>query len=71
MEKICLNILDVGARAQSKSELYRILVVEGGLYLPPVKETTMLFVSQIAAGDKRVLRSFSSGFNITNLGIAC
>ena len=43
----CINILQVGTKAQSKKEIYRILVVEGGLYLPPEKEISMLFISQI------------------------
>ena len=34
--------------------VYRALVVEGGMYLPPEKETPMMFISQIAVGDKRV-----------------
>ena len=71
MDKSYLSILDVGTKAQSKSELNRALVVEGGLYLPPMKEATMLFVSQIAAGDKKVFLLCSSCIHIIHLGIAC
>ena len=62
MEQQDLNLLNIGAKAQSKSELYRILVVEGGLYLPPLKETQMLLVSQIAVGDKSVNISYISNY---------
>ena len=49
-----MNWLHVGSKAQSKQGLYRLLVVEGGLYLPPEKEVSMLFFSQVAIGDKKV-----------------
>ena len=55
MENSKINILEIGAKAQSKAEIYRFLVVEGGVYLPPQKETSMLFISQIATNEKRVI----------------
>ena len=54
MEKKSINLLNVGTKAQSKSEMYRALTVEGGFYLPPLKETTMEFISDVAIGDKKV-----------------
>ena len=33
-----LSVLDVGVKAKSKLEIYRILTTEGGIYLPPPKE---------------------------------
>ena len=54
MEKSHINLAEVGVKAQSKSEIYRALVVEGSLYLPPQKEASMMFISQIAIGEKKV-----------------
>ena len=55
MEGENLNLLEVGSKAQNKSELHRIFVAEEGYYLAPEKETSMLFISKIAIGDKKVL----------------
>ena len=54
MEKSVINLKEIGVRAQSKAEIYRILVTEGELFLPPIKETSMLFISQLAIGEKKV-----------------
>ena len=45
MERI--NLLEIGNNAKSKYEIYRILTVEGGMYLPPEKECSMTFISEI------------------------
>ena len=52
MERI--NFLEIGNNAKSKYEIYRILTVEGGMYLPPEKECSMTFISEIWIGDKKV-----------------
>ena len=49
------SLISIGNKAQSKSELYKVLVVEVGMYLPPCKETHMLFISQVALNEKKVL----------------
>ena len=54
MEKTKINLLEIGSKVQSKSELYRAHVVEGGMYLPPEKETSMEFISEIALQEKKV-----------------
>ena len=41
MNKTTVNLLDLGSKARSKLELYRVLVVEGGLFLPPYKYTSI------------------------------
>ena len=69
MEKDQINFKEVGFRAQSKSELYRALIVEGELYLPPIKEASMLFISQIAIGDKKVNSKINVKLNILFIGI--
>jgi hypothetical protein len=48
------NIRRLATKAQTKAEIYSILVVEGHFYLPPQKETTMKFVREIAKGTKKV-----------------
>ena len=65
MEQI--NLLKVGNSAKSKHELYRLLTVEGGMYLPPEKETGMDFISEISIGDKKVSVYLLHLPDITNL----
>ena len=48
-----VNLLAIGAKRQSKQEIYREQIVEGGMYLPPEKETPMQFISQIAVGVRK------------------
>ena len=39
MENIAeLSLIDLGIKARSKVELYKLLTSEGNLYLPPYKE---------------------------------
>ena len=52
MEKSIINFKEVGFRAQSKSEIYRALVTEGKLYLPPIKEKSILFIIQLVVSKK-------------------
>ena len=51
-DKINLNIL--GTKAQSKVEMYRLLTVDVGLYLPSQRETSIYFIRDIIANKKRV-----------------
>ena len=37
MEKMTLNLLEIGGKARTKYDLYNILTCEGHLYLPPYK----------------------------------
>ena len=54
MEKELLIFMKVGTKAQSKLDLYRLLTVEGGMYLPPEKDANMDFISDIAFQNKKV-----------------
>ena len=54
MEKATINFNEIGYKAKSKHELYRILVTKGDLYLPPEKEASMLYISQIVIGHTKV-----------------
>ena len=60
MKKTKINLLEIGSKVQSKAELYRALVVEGGMYFPPEKETSMEFISEIALQEKNVSSIFIS-----------
>ena len=53
MEKRVINFKEIGYRAQSKPEIYRALTIGDGYFLPTMKETSMLFISQIAIGEKK------------------
>ena len=54
MEKVSLNLLDVEGKARSKSELYKLLTVEGHLYLPPYKFCNFEFMADIIEGKRKV-----------------
>ena len=45
MNSVSINLLEIGDKARSKSELYRILTVEGALYLPPYKFWSVDFMA--------------------------
>ena len=52
MEK--LTVTDVGIKAKSKLEVYRVLTTEGGVYLPPAKEWNYQYIRDIVTGNKLV-----------------
>ena len=49
--------ISIGNKVQSKSELYKVLVVECGMYLLLCKKTLMFFISQVALNEKKVFLS--------------
>ena len=49
-----LDVVRFSAVASSKHEIYRVLVCEGGLYLPPEKCINLFFVRDIMTGKKKV-----------------
>ena len=61
MERSELTVAEVGARAKSKAEIYRPLTVEGGVYLPPAKDTNFQFLRDIITGFKKVCCATCSG----------
>ena len=54
MEKVEVNLLELGGKARSKSELYRLLTAEGHLYLPPYKTCPIDFIADIIQEKKMV-----------------
>ena len=56
MERVSINLLEIGDKALSKSELYKILMVEDALYLNPYKFWSVDFMADIIEG-RRVVNS--------------
>ena len=38
--------------SQSKKEVYDVLTIEGGYYLPPIEQANADYISDILSGDK-------------------
>ena len=55
MEKVSFNLNELGIKAKSKTEIYKLLTVEGSLYLPPISETSTDFILEIIRGSKKVI----------------
>ena len=47
MEEEDLNIRELSVKCQSKKDMYKILQIEGGIYLPPIQQADHIFVAQI------------------------
>ena len=62
MEKKRVNLLDLGNKARTKLELYRLLTAEGQLYLPPYKLCPIDFISDLIIEKKMVQSPFNSTF---------
>ena len=54
MEETQITVLDLGVKAKSKREVYRLLSTEGDVYMPPEKEANYDYLATILKGDKRV-----------------
>ena len=54
MKKVNLNLLDVGGKARCKSEFYKLLTVEGHLYLPSYKFCNVEFMADIIESKRKV-----------------
>ena len=54
MEVDIINLRELGVKAKSKLELYRMLTVEGHLFLPPYRYCPVDFMALIATGEKKV-----------------
>ena len=54
MEKVTLNLIEVGGKTRSKLELYKLLTVDGHLYLPPYKYCSVDFMADIIEGKRKV-----------------
>ena len=49
-----MTIKELGVVCQSKKDVYKVLQVEGEIYLPPIEQSDHKFISQIVTGEKKV-----------------
>ena len=49
-----INALEIGNKFQSKNEIYRFLVTEANMHLPPQKEWSIYFVRDVLSSIKKV-----------------
>ena len=54
MESEVVSLVELGGKARSKNEIYRILVAEGNMYLPPQSLCTVDFISDVFGSKKKV-----------------
>ena len=54
MDVDMINLNEFGLKAKSKVELYRMLTVEGHLFLPSYRYCPVDFMALIATGEKKV-----------------
>ena len=54
MDQNMMNVNELAVVWQSKKEMYKILQVEGEIYLSPLEQTNHRFVAQIVTGEKQV-----------------
>ena len=53
MEEESLNAKELSVKCQSKKDMYRILQIEGGVYLPPISQSDHKFIAQIVTREKK------------------
>ena len=49
-----ITTFELGTKAKSKSEVYRLLSTEGKVYLPPASEANHNFISDVISGKLKV-----------------
>ena len=54
-----ITINDIALHAKSKKEVYDVLTIEGGIYLPPIIDANRKYVQNIIRGYKKFLYSKS------------
>ena len=54
MESDIMTIKELGVVCQSKKDIYKVLQVDGEIYLPPVEQSDHKFISQVVTGEKKV-----------------
>ena len=50
-----ITINDIAIHAKSKKEIYHVLTVEGGLYLPPMMDANKRYIQDIMRGIKKFI----------------
>ena len=51
-----INVKQICLKVSSKKEVYRMLQLEGNVYLPPPTETNHNYISKLISGKKKVSR---------------
>ena len=51
------TINDLAAKCKSKAEFYNLLTTEGGMYLPPIQDSTQAYLRGIMMGKKDYIKS--------------
>ena len=54
MDQGFVNLIELGGKARSKAELYKLLTAEGQLYLHPYKIRPVDFIADVIDGEKSV-----------------
>ena len=54
METTKVNLMKLGVKAKSKTEIYLALTIKNGIYLMPQKECNIEFISEVCFGRKKV-----------------
>ena len=55
MERTKVNLIDLGMKARTKSEMNRLLTVDTDFYLPPQRDASIYFIRESIMGSKKVL----------------
>ena len=54
MEPAKINIRQISMKASSKKELYRMLQLEGDVYLPPMPQANHSYIADVISGRAKV-----------------
>ena len=57
MSKPKMNIIQVSIKASNKNEMFRLLQLEGDVYLAPIPQANHVYVSGIISGNAKVCPS--------------
>ena len=57
-EQDCINWQEVSVHTKSKKEIYQLLRVRGGYYLPPIEQADREYIHDLLTGAKKVLRLY-------------
>ena len=49
-----IDVREIALKWTTKGEVYRVLAITGGIYLPPIDQTNCNYIRDILWGDKRV-----------------
>ena len=57
MERQKKSIKQISMRAKTMKEVFRILQLEGDIFLPPIAQTDKKYIAEILAGKKKVSKT--------------